>query len=117
MQRMGNIYTMALALCEEHGHDFDEKMEYYESYGYVFSGPHFLVLAEYMDIEGELVLHCDLAIGHGAVKQMLQAIPQWTTKIRFARPSRNRIKPRTYDTERLCRAFGLDTAPLKQRSL
>lgn len=112
-----NIYNMAEALCIKYGVSWEEYLDYYESYGYIYSGPGWLVMCEYKCIDGELALFVPIALGEGCIRMMLNAMPMWCDKIAFARLTRNRSMVKTHSTERVCRLFGVTPELLKLRCL
>ena len=112
-----NIYLLAEELCEKAGIDFLDSIEYYSSKGYIIQTPSSLAMFEYMSKVDGMVLHVFLLIGDGVIPYMLSCMPLWVDKISFDRETPGGNKSRVYDTERLCRLFGVDPEPLKLRCI
>ena len=110
-----NIWLLAEQLCAEHGLNFYEELDYYANYGYIISSPSSLCVFECIAFQGELCFEVWLIVGEGSIPALLNQMPFWCPQISFARPHKTNQMSKPYDTERLCRAFGVDPEPLKKR--
>lgn len=119
MQRYHNIFDDARDMVEGAGFNWEDVCEYYENFGYIYSGPHYVIFAELglvryrkRSVVSWIVY---LAIGPGAVPLFINAMPYWADYFSFARPDRGRNELATFRAERICRKFGIDPSHLKNR--
>ena len=110
-----SIYSMAECLCIENDINYEEMLDYNERFGYILSSPSMLIMAHIDVVKGENCWFVELLIGDKDIPYILSVMPVWCDKIRFARPTRRRLKPKTYETERICHLFGVDPKPLKAK--
>jgi len=97
------------------GQDYPSILAYFESYGYIFSGPKFLFLYEHIHIRGIDTWAVFFAIGKGYLPTAIQSMPYWLDYFSFARLEKARHGPRTLSMERICRMYGIDVNILKGR--
>lgn len=119
MPHFHNIFDDAREKVESVGLDWDDVCEHYENFGYIFSGPDFVIFAELTTVPYRrrkvLTWLVYLAIGKGAVPHFINAMPYWVPYFSFARPDRGRHELATFPAERVCRKFGIDPSHLKTR--
>lgn len=115
LEQVGNPYDLAEIMFKQVGLDYASTMAYFERFGYIYSGPKFLLLYEHIKLHKMETWACFLAIGKGYLPIFLESIPYWLDYFSFARWGSSRHEARTLPMERVCRLYGLDTEHLKKR--
>ena len=106
-----NMWHQAEQMHKDAGLDYAEALSHYMHFGYMFTGPKFMIWAEPMDDSWFIWL----AIGNKCIPKFINCMPFWLPKFSFCRFLRGRNEVTSYSLDKLCRLYGIPTEHIQSR--